>query len=117
MNCDIETKNAKIESTMLGYEDHGIFSFYIHLNYDGSGQSAGGYALDNYIKEKDKRIGTALGMQLIIEILKVLNIESWEKLKGTYIRVRAGYGKVYAIGHLIKNQWLEFDTFFKENRE
>jgi hypothetical protein len=112
----IEIKNAKINSTMLGYEDHGIFSFYLNLDYDGSGQSAGGYALDSYIKEKDKRIGTVLGMQLIIEILKTLDIESWEKLKGTYIRVKADYSKVYAIGNLLKDKWLDFEQFFKDNK-
>lgn len=32
-----ETKNARIESTMLGREDHGILTFMLHLSYGGSG--------------------------------------------------------------------------------
>ena len=113
----METKNAKINSTMLGYEDHGIFTFYLNLEYDRASQSAGGFALDNYNKEVDKRIGTAVGMKLIIEILKVLEVESWEKLKGTYIRVKADYSKIYAIGNLLKDNWLDFQMFFEENKE
>ena len=111
----IEIKNAKINSTSLGYEDHGIFTFYLNLEYDGSGQSAGGYALDKYIKEKDTRIGTALGMQLIIEILKVLDVDTWENIRGKYIRVKSDWNKVYAIGNLLKDKWLDFDQFFKDN--
>lgn len=38
--------NAKIKSTMLGYEDHGILTCYLILDQAGSGQGFGGYRLD-----------------------------------------------------------------------
>ena len=40
-----ETKNAQIESTMLGFEDHGIFTCFLNLDYGSSAQGFGGAAL------------------------------------------------------------------------
>lgn len=105
-----ETKNAIIESSTLGPESHGIFSAYLHLNYGGSGQSFGGYALDKHNGERDARstrLGTEYGMEFIRRVLITVGVESWEKLKGQHIRVRADYGKVYAIGHFIEDKWFE----------
>lgn len=114
----METKNAVIESTMLGVEDHGIMSFYLYLDYGGSGQGAGGYCLDTAVKNMlgnfDHREGTAKGMNLIMKILDVVGVEKWEDLKGKHIRVKADDGKVYEIGNFLKEKWFNFGTFFKE---
>jgi len=112
---DIEIKNAIITSTMLGIEDHGVFSFSLGLDYGGGGQGAGGYCLDEPIKHKgkfQKRQGTAIGTELIAEILRVVGVMKWEDLKGKHIRVKASHFKVYAIGHILKDDWLDFETFF-----
>jgi hypothetical protein len=113
----IETKNARITSTMLGIEDHGIMSFYLYLDYGGSCQSAGGYSLDKPIKDEKgrfiKRVGTAVGCDVIMKILEVVGVEKWESLPNKNIRVRADHSKVYAIGNLLREQWIEFEEFFK----
>ena len=113
----METKNAKIKSTMLGIEDHGIMSFMLHLDYGGSGQGAGGYCLDTPIHQGEtfiKRVGTAGGMSLIIEIMKVVGVEKWEDLPGKVIRVKAEQSKVHAIGHFMDDEWLDFPRFFED---
>ena len=38
--------NARITSTMLGIEDHGILTCMLHLQQEGCGQAFGGYRLD-----------------------------------------------------------------------
>ena len=40
-----EIKNAIITGTYLGIEDHGILTFWLYLDYGGSGQGFGGYQL------------------------------------------------------------------------
>lgn len=51
----MEIKNAKITSTSLGYEDHGILTFGLCLDISGGGGVVyGGFALDGYDKEKKK---------------------------------------------------------------
>lgn len=114
-----EVVNAKIDGTMLGYEDHGILSFSIGLDYGNGGhQGAGGYCLDTPVKdEKGKflgRVGTAAGMEMVARLMRVVGVSKWEDLKGQHVRVKADHSKVYAIGHLLKNDWLDFEAFWKE---
>ncbi len=114
----METINGKILSTTLGYEDHGIFTFCLHLDFGGSGQGAGSYALDSYRKDLGKRVGTASGMDMIIAILNTVGVETWEELKGKYIRVKHDGERVHAIGNLLEEKWLNFPDFYdKRGRE
>lgn len=85
---------ARIKSTRLGYEDHGIFTHAIDVEYDsGMCQSIGMNIMDTpipYDKEKEEfkgREGTAYGMDCIIGILKGAGVEKWEDLPGKYIWV------------------------------
>lgn len=76
---ELEEKNAIIESTMLGWEDHGIMTFYIGLDYGDEGhQHCGGYSLDDPKKDPTGkflgRFGTSYGMQLIMQIMKTMEI-------------------------------------------
>ena len=99
----IEVKNAKIKSTFLGIEDHGIFTFFLNLDYGNSGQSAGGYGLGEFAEKLIKRI------------LMVCGVDSWEELSGKLIRVKADHGQVYEIGNILTTSlWLNFQKFFKE---
>jgi hypothetical protein len=91
---------AKIRSTHLGYEDHGIFTAYLDLDYGGSGQSAGGYALDEYVDDLKGRYGTSGGMDFIIGVLKACGVSTWEKVAGrTLIALREEdyHGKVIGL--------------------
>ena len=92
----LHPKNAKIVSTMLGFEDHGIMTCYLYLDYDGSGQGFGGYAL-----------GGEFGIEFIKKILKTLEVDKWEDLAGTHCRAEAGHDKVHRIGHILKDQWFD----------
>lgn len=105
----IETKNARITSTTITIEDHGCLSAWLYLDYGGSGQGFGGYALDAWDPLLKKRVGVAWGCEYLRRILEVLEIGTWEKLPGALIRVRADHGKVHAIGHPLKDQWFSPD--------
>ena len=106
-------KNAQITGTMLGVEDHGILTFMLYLDYGGSGQGFGGYALDCYDKERKVRVGEASGIDLIRGILDTLEVRSWEELKGTHCRVVADHMRVYRIGHFLKDRWFNPEEVLK----
>lgn len=108
MNQEPEIKNAKITSTMLGVEDHGILTCFLHLDYGGTGQGFGGWTFDHPIGRAETfkgREGTAWGMEFIRRILDLLEVESWEKIPGNHCRVKADWGKVHSIGHITKDKW------------
>lgn len=107
MATQLRVENAVIESTMLGPEDHGILSCFVMVSGDGWGCGFGGYALDRYDKVAKERRGTAYGLEFIRRILTTLEVERWEKLPGTPLRVETDGigGGITRIGHFRKNRW------------
>lgn len=97
--------NALITGTMLGLEGHGIMSSFIYLEFDGGGIGFGGYVL-----------GGKSGIEYIEEILNVVGVDSWEKLKGKHVRVDSEGlgGKALGIGNILKDKWLYHEEFFKK---
>jgi hypothetical protein len=75
----MERKNAKITDTFLGWEDHGIFTFMLGLDYGGVHQGAGQLCLGN-----DKGVHARTG-ELISAILRTVGVDQWEKLPGRYV--------------------------------
>lgn len=110
-------ENAKITKTKLGQE-HGCLTADIIVEGDSWGCAFGGYCLDHWCAEVGKHSSTD-GYGAIIELMKTLEVESWEELKGQYIRVESeGWGgRILKIGHLIKDKWFSFDEYFKEAKE
>lgn len=76
---------AKIAGVSLGWEDHGIFTCMLHLDYGHSGQGAGGYALDSFDRALDRRVGTAAGMEFIVRVMRAVGVNDWSALKGKTI--------------------------------
>ena len=107
--------NAKITSTFLGREDHGIMTFFLNVEMDGAVCGIGGYALDQYDSETKKRICSTHSMEIVALILDVVGVDSWEKLPGKYIRVEEnGWGgTIDKIGHIIKDKWVNLREFFE----
>ena len=115
----MEIKNAKISSTMLGREDHGIMTFMIFINFGGDCCSVscgiGGYALDYYDKALDKRVFSPKSMEVISNILDVVGVDNWEDLPGKYIRIK-DYGlgtSIRDIGNILENKWFNIAEFFE----
>lgn len=81
---------ATIASTSLTYEDHGILTAWLHLEWSGAGIGVGGYGLDEPVergKHKAGRKGTAYGLDHIIRILETVGVSSWEALPGQQVVV------------------------------
>lgn len=94
---DSKIQNARIEDTKLGFEDRGILTCMIYLDYgDGGHQGFGGYALGKEYTDKWLR-----------GLLKVIGVDNWEDLKGKHVRARIVGGKIIELGHLLKDEWFD----------
>lgn len=113
MNMNIV--NARITDTFLGILDHGIFTFSIDIEMAGGGCQIGNYSLG--YTENGKAHYDAKNSEAICRVLDVVGVDSWEKLKGQYIRVEDnGWGRgIHTIGNLMKDEWFNLEEFFSDS--
>lgn len=83
-NSTATERIAKIERTMLGYEDHGIFTGILDLDYGASHQGAGLMSLDYRDSETERRLESVPGAvhRWVTGVLRACGVDSWEKVKG-----------------------------------
>ena len=111
-------KNAKIQSTLLGREDHGIMTFMIYIETSNSlFCGIGGYCLDEFDSTTKTRVFRAESMEVISKILEVVGVDKWEELPGKYIRFEDnGWGStVTKIGNIIDDKWFDIESYFNKD--
>lgn len=106
--------NARIRSTMLGREDHGIMTFMIYIDACNFSGGIGGFFLDEYSNDIKARVFRAESMEAISEILDVVGVDKWEDLPGKYIRFEDdGWNStITKIGNIINDKWFDMKKFF-----
>lgn len=109
----VEIRNAVIESATITNDDHGLLSAWLHLDYGGSGQGFGGYAL--YLPKDFTHSNNQKNYagHFIWRCMEIAGVSEWSKLKGKTIRVRCEHSKVHAIGHIVKDDWFNPSDDFK----
>lgn len=115
MGNDIEIKNAIIESATITRNDHGLLSAWVHLDYGGSGQGFGGYALYLPKSFTHHKLESVAG-HFIWRVMEVADVTEWSMLQGKTVRVKGTWGHVQAIGHIVKDDWFDPSADFKELR-
>jgi len=109
-------QNAVIESATITKGDRGFLDCWLGLDYGGSGQGFGGYAL--YLpKSFDNHKLESVAGHHIFRILEIAGVDSFDQLKGKTIRTRGTYSKIEAIGHIVKDDWFcPADDYAKLNK-
>ncbi len=114
MATKTEVENAVIRFTTLGYEDHGVLTAFIHLDFKGGGQGFGGFGLDNIAEDDSTERSPHPAAGLFIgRVLSVLGVGKWEDLKGKHCRIRHSWTKIEAIGHIIEDEWFDPQVEFE----
>jgi len=98
-----EIINAKIISTHLGEEDHGIFTAAITCQNGSRGAGLPAYDLRG-----------DWAWRFINGIIVTVGASRWEDLPGKIIRLRIDGGEVTAIGHVLEDRWFCPRTFIEE---
>jgi hypothetical protein len=102
---DPEIKNAIITCAELELSDnHEVLTGWLRLDYGVSGQGFGGYKL-YFPKSSDHHKIESLAGHWIFRVLEIAGVSSWDELPGKTIRVKATFGEVIEIGHIVKDDW------------
>jgi hypothetical protein len=113
-----ELKNAIIDEAELRCDDHGVLTGYIGLDYGGTHQSFGGHALYLPKSFTYHKIETLAG-HWIFRVMEIAGVTKWENLVGKTIRVKASWGEVREIGHIVKDDWFnpskDFEPITKQH--
>ena len=73
---------GKISSVHFGFEDHGILSLCVFFEFGGSSQGMGHLILSKYDKVKERQLGTAGGLDLVIQLLLLFKVDTLNQIKG-----------------------------------
>lgn len=85
-------KNGQITGVFFGCID-GYWCIELRITFDGCGTV---HTIPLYQPDK------------IIELFKMLEVDDYDKIKGSYVRVETGATKTYGIGHIIKDKWIRW---------
>lgn len=103
---EVTVCNAIIESARITTEERGLLSAWLSLDYGGSGQGFGGFAL--YLPKSYRHhnpSGPNYAGHFIWRVMEIAGVSEWSQLKGKTIRVRQEHSTVHAIGHIVKDDW------------
>lgn len=84
---------ATVEKTVLGYEDHGIFSFTVNFAWDGAGQGLGYWSLlwsKKGAPDKDPLLR-------LKNVMDVVGANEWESMKGKKVFLLHPVGDPYGL--------------------
>lgn len=101
-------ESAIIQRATITTEERGLLSAWLDLDYGGSGQCFGGYAL--YLPKSFRHHGGPnFAGHFIYRCMEVADVTDWAKMVGRTIRVRKQdrFSTVAAIGHIVKDDWFD----------
>lgn len=79
---DRKRELGKIDHVHFGIEDHGILSLAIGVDFGGTHQGLGHMVLDVWSEKDKRRIGTACGLDLVLQVLQFFKVDQLDKIKG-----------------------------------
>jgi len=115
----LEVKNAIIKNAVIDMGDRGLLTAWVHLDYGGTGQGFGGFALylpKSFDNHNNNDNANYAGL-FIYRVLEIASVSKWEDLEGSAIRVkceRLTGSIIHSIGNILKDDWFNPEKEFEK---
>lgn len=111
-----EQKIAKVRSSFIGFEDHGILSVSLDFDYGGAGQGIAHRCFGSSDESRDPdgwKVGHEMGMDFIRRLLLAFGVDRWDKIVGRTVLVTASWSEIHRIDPLPteKGEPLDIDAW------
>ncbi len=80
--ADRERELARVESTHLGLEDHGVYTLNVNFRGKTWGQGIGHYVVSQRGDDGQQHAVNGYGMEFVIRLLSACSVTRWEDLPG-----------------------------------
>jgi hypothetical protein len=107
-----EIKNAVIKGARIDTSDRGFLTVWLDLDFGGSGQGFGGYALYLPKSFTHHELKSFAG-HFIFRVMEIAEAGQWDKLIGKTIRVKGESYGITSIGHIVRDDWFTPSEDFK----
>ena len=110
-----EILNAKITNVDLSMAIHGSLVLWLTLEGKGWIVDYGGFSIGKGYVGASEFEGLAKGTELIMRVMDVVEVETFQQLKDKYVRVAVlpYEGRIDIIGNIISDKWFNIVDFFK----
>lgn len=111
--------NMIIRSANISMKKCGVAE--LSMSIEGSGCECvyGGYVVDHGHLRSEDFSGSDMGMESILRIMDTVGVETFNDLKGKYIRAATkGWGdSVKIIGNILGDKWFDIESFFEDKKK
>jgi hypothetical protein len=76
---------GKVKKAELFREDREFLTMFVDINFGNVTQGFGGLALDTYDDARDRRIGTAMGLDFVMRLLDLFGVNKLDDIRGRYV--------------------------------
>ena len=111
--------NMAVRNANISMKECGAAELLMTIEGSGYGCIYGGYVIGHgYLGSKDFS-GSDMGMESILRIMDVVGAETFNDIKGKYIRAAfKGLGSsVKIIGNILEDKWFDIESFFEDKRK
>lgn len=111
--------NGKITSVSITMEDHGVLTFYVHVQTNAFTCGIGGY--QNGVGHLGAKTWKGNGSAIVamMKIMDTVGVSRWEDLVGKYCRLDCtgvrGSASVKKIGNILEDKWFDLGEFFNND--
>lgn len=94
--------NATVESVSLQIDRGFAVTIWLNVKHESGSQGFGGYCLAHVDRDPSPHLAA-----WVVGLMRLFGVERWEDIAGKPCRVDSDFGRIYRVGHFLKDEWFD----------